>query len=209
MYFKNLRIATVLTIVAASVLLLLNAAWGKHELFFHLNNDYGCAADLFFRYYTNAGDGIGWAVLLVIFILAGKKKYIPLLVSACLISTLLVQVCKNFVLPDSPRPSAAIENKAMMHTVEGVDLHSTHSFPSGHTTSAFCYFLIGVLFIRQGWFIIAGFIAALLAGWARVYLAQHFPLDVAVGMLAAVLSVYLSVAIQQQWLQRRAAKVQV
>ncbi|HMO63071.1 MAG TPA: phosphatase PAP2 family protein [Ferruginibacter sp.] len=206
MYLKKLRTGAMLTVAVAFILLVLHAVVGKHELFFYLNNDYGTVPDLFFRYYTNAGDGAGWAVLLLLFIAAGKKKFIPLLVSACIISTLLVQVCKNFVWPNSPRPTAAIEAKAMIHTVQGVNVHSTHSFPSGHTTSAFCYFLVGTLFIERRWFVAAGFVAALLAGWSRLYLAQHFPVDVATGMLAAVIAVYLSVMVQQQWMQRRAAK---
>jgi membrane-associated phospholipid phosphatase len=42
-----------------------------------------------------------------------------------------------------------------------------------------------------------GFLMALLTGYSRIYLAQHFPLDVGAGMITAVISVYLSLRIQQ------------
>ena len=57
--------------------------------------------------------------------------------------------------------------------------------------------------IREKWILPVGLLYALLVGYSRIYLAEHFPLDVGGGMITAVISVWLSVYIQQIWEKRR------
>jgi membrane-associated phospholipid phosphatase len=40
---------------------------------------------------------------------------------------------------------------------------------------------------------------AVLVGYSRIYLAQHFPLDVGGGMLTAVITILVAVFIQNIW----------
>jgi membrane-associated phospholipid phosphatase len=108
-------------------------------------------------------------------------------------------VFKNFILPGEPRPTKAITDGSFIHVVTGVEVHSISSFPSGHTGTAFCFYLLFCLLIKKNWWLFAGLAYALLVGYSRVYLAQHFPFDVAGGILVAIISVILSVKLQQWW----------
>ena len=46
--------------------------------------------------------------------------------------------------------------------------------------------------------LLAGFLYALICGYSRIYLGQHFPLDIAGGIIAALLSVALSIQIRKK-----------
>ncbi|MBX2930902.1 MAG: phosphatase PAP2 family protein [Chitinophagaceae bacterium] len=200
--YSNFWLGCIITFITSVILFFLNYTLGKHPFFLLLNNDLGIGADYFFKFYTNVGDGIIWAILLLIF-LKYKKQYIPLLISSFIISTILVQICKYLILPNEPRPIAAIEETALIHTVLGLEPHRISTFPSGHSASAFCFFLIACIVITKKWIVPVGFIGALLVGYSRVYLAQHFPFDVAAGMITAIISVMASLAVQQWWTKKK------
>lgn len=202
--YINFKRAAAITFAGALLLLTWSFLTGKDELFLLLNNDSGKAADYFFYVMTYGGDGIAWlAVLLVVVFLLKRKDVLPLLISSVVVSTVLVQGIKNLILPGQPRPTKEITDSSLVHVVSGVDIHSIGSFPSGHTTTSFCVYLIFCLLLRGNWWVVVGFIYALLVGYSRVYLAQHFPIDVAGGMIAAIISVYLSLKIQQKFVKRR------
>jgi membrane-associated phospholipid phosphatase len=198
---KQFKVAALLTLSTAIIILLFNYYWGKVPFFLLLNTNLGVVADYTFFIFTLLGDGVFWLALLFVFI-KFKKRFIPLLISTFLISTLLVQGCKNFILPHQPRPYSAIENKSIIHTVSFVQPHAKASFPSGHTTAAFCYFYLLILVYKRKYLFVLLFIYALMVGYSRVYLAQHFPLDVAVGMLVATVSVIMAVYVQNYYLKR-------
>lgn len=187
-----------MTTVTGIALLLLSACLGKNECFLLLNTDLGKMADQFFRFWTNLGDGAVWVIVGLLFLIY-RRNLLLLCFSVIIISTLIVQVTKNFIFPSVPRPTKAIGELALIHTVPGVELHTMNSFPSGHTTTAFAVFLLACLVIPKKWVIPVGFVYALLVGYSRIYLAQHFPLDVGAGMLAAVISVLLSITIQKRF----------
>ncbi len=148
------------SIATGIILIVFSFLGGKEDLFLLLNHNLGATADFFFQYFTHAGDGIFWVPLALYFIFY-KRRLLPLILSAIMLSTLLVQTGKKIIYPNEARPTAAID------------------------------------------FWVIGFTAALLAGYSRVYLAQHFPLDVGAGIICAVITVYLSLQIQKafdkQW----------
>ncbi|MFX7140900.1 phosphatase PAP2 family protein, partial [Acinetobacter baumannii] len=73
------------------------------------------------------------------------------------------------------------------------------SFPSGHTTTAFSVYLLLLVLTDSAVLLVVGPILAAMAGYSRIYLAQHFPLDVGAGMITAVISVLLSRYIQRKF----------
>ena len=198
-YYKNFQYAALISIGIAVLLFAGSFLFGKTDFFLLLNGDGGRFADFFFKWITYAGDGALWFGWLIFLALTRKWKWLPLLITAVVLSTLFTQLSKKLILPGELRPTAAIAQKELIHVVEGVTIHGHNSFPSGHTTTAFSLALLIVLLVPGRFVIFPAIVVAALAGYSRVYLAQHFPLDVAAGIVTAVLSVYLSVKVQQQF----------
>lgn len=182
---------------------------GKIPLFLLLNNNLGSFADQFFALGTWLGDGAIWVPALLLVLWLKRKDALPLLIASFALTTILTQVCKYLIVPDAPRPSKAITDMSLIHTVPGVDLHIISSFPSGHTATSFTIYLVFSLLFPGGWWLLPGLLYALWVAYSRIYLAQHFPVDAGAGMIVAVISVTLSLLIQQWFSNRKKPTVTV
>jgi membrane-associated phospholipid phosphatase len=191
-----LKTGSLISIVAGILLITLSLVIGKVPVFLFFNLDLGGFADVFFEYLTYLGDGLIW-IPIALFFIWKQRQHLVLLLSTISISTLLAQGIKNYVFTAEPRPTTLITDRSIIHTVPGVELHGFYSFPSGHTTTATCIFLLACLLVPKKWIIPIGFTYVLLVGYSRVYLAQHFPLDVGGGLLVGSISVWLSVYLQR------------
>lgn len=142
--------------------------------------------DTFFFWITYLGDGL----LYVFFSLAlgvKNKRWAVFALICYAVTGLFTQFLKVMIFSDMPRPSAFFGENVPLRYVEGVEIHSSNSFPSGHATSAFSLAMLISLYSRQGW---VGFLCiclAILAGFSRVYLMQHFFIDTYFGALIGVL----------------------
>ncbi len=203
--YKHFNIAAAVSFIAAGIIMACSFIYGKDNFFLLLNTNLGSFADHFFAAFTYGGDAIIWlVVLLTVLYMLKRKEVVPLIISSFIAVTVLTQICKYIIVPDEPRPIKAIADIAQIHTVAGVEMYTVSSFPSGHTATAFCFYLIFCLLINKPWWLIAGFIYALLVGYSRVYLAQHFPLDVGAGMIVGIISVFAAAWFQQYWWKRKA-----
>jgi len=79
-----------------------------------------------------------------------------------------------------------------LHFVEGVKLHALQSFPSGHATTAFNLFFMLSILVKNSWLKLAFFVIALVVGFSRVYLSQHFFIDVVAGSIFGVVSIFIA-----------------
>ena len=161
-------------------------------------------ADVFFKYFTNLGDG--WTVVVVALIVLALhtwRSFFMVAISSILSAT-ITQFLKRSVFSDNDRPSMFKDHWPDLHWVPGVELHSHFSFPSGHSTAAFSMCLALVVIIgKQGW---AAFLAAvaIMLGFSRVYLSQHFTQDVFAGAVVGIacsLIVYYALY-QGKWAHR-------
>ncbi len=193
---KQFKLGAYISLILGTVLIALSLLLGKSTLFLFFNGDMGSIGDFFFEYVTYLGDGAIW-VPIVLFTIWKNRKYLVLIFSTICISTLFTQFIKNYVFPAEPRPTFLIDDTSLIHTVPGVELHTIYSFPSGHTTTAFSVFLLAALLIPKPWIIPIGFAYGLIVGYSRIYLAQHFPLDVGAGMIFGTISVWLSIQVQR------------
>jgi len=188
-------LAQLLSLAIALVLFGLSFWEGRNAVFLSLNADLGKIADSFFSFCTDAAEGWIWIPYFILLVTLFKKDG-RLILYNFLISTLLTQIPKQFIWPNITRPTASGMDPLKIHTVHGIELHILNSFPSGHTATAFTIFLLSVYFFPQPRIIFIGFIYAILCGYSRIYLGQHFPLDIAGGILVAIASFHIS-----QWLR--------
>jgi membrane-associated phospholipid phosphatase len=199
--YKNFKTGLILSVLCALTLFVMSYAYGKNNFFLLLNADLGNIADHFFTFFSYLGDGLLWIPLIVYFIYKEGKKLLPFLISSFALTTAFTQACKYLIVPDELRPTAAITN-SFIHTVRGVTVHATASFPSGHTATAFVFYLIFCLVFERSWWLLIGLLYAITVGYSRIYLAQHFPFDVAAGILVAIVSVILSLIVQNKFDKR-------
>lgn len=136
--------------------------------------------DFFFRYNTYLADGLVQAILLLPLLFLRIRIY-GLFVLAHLSSGAFVQIIKRIFA--MPRPSAFFSNVHFFNTVEGVALYSKHSFPSGHTASIFALITLFALLSKSRVAQFALIVLGIVIAFSRMYLLQHFLLDVYFGSM--------------------------
>jgi len=176
-------------LLAGSVVLLL---YSKAEIHLTINQYHAPFFDLFFRFMTFLG---GWGVIfLAIILLLMKVRNGLIFLAGALIATILVQGLKHLVFPDVMRPVAYFQHiHQQLYLVPGVTMHYLDSFPSGHSASAFGYFIILIFLSRKSWQKVLWFALACLIAFSRIYLSQHFLVDVEAGSLVGVISMMIPV----------------
>lgn len=195
---NNFGIAFFLTIVIAIATGLFILIMGKSGTFQLINGNHNSVADQFFKYFTHYGDGIMWLPLGV-FCFLFRRKYFIAVVAGVLISTILAQFLKRVVFPDELRPITYLSKTFPVHVIEGVVMNKVHSFPSGHSTTAFAMALIMAYIInRKLWSVILP-LFAFLAAYSRVYLGQHFPTDILAGMCLGTFSAILALLVYRKF----------
>lgn len=175
------------------LVLLSHLFWNETEIFLFLNSSHCSVCDLIFPLITEGGNGYvisGLSLLIIILERKHLNKRFLTLLTSFLIGSLIVVICKNVIWPEAPRPVEVL-GRELLQVVDGVALHSWKSFPSGHTATAFSLlFALATPYSKK--FQIGIAIVSLLIGYSRIYLNQHFGLDVAVGATIGIASGYLA-----------------
>lgn len=171
-----------------------------------INGNHSDVTDRFFTIVTHAGDGKIF-VPLIILLLFVRFSYTLAALSAWAGHGLICSVMKRYVFADALRP-AGILDRDLLHFVPGVDVHVNYSFPSGHTATAFCLAILISLVLRKKMALFVTIAFALLVAYSRVYLLQHFLIDVVcgafIGTLVAFVTWYLFETYgKAEWLGRR------
>lgn len=176
-------------LVLAVILLV---TFSKTELHILSNKANSPFFDFFFKYATYLGDGTMIALLFIILLFV-RYRFAFAFLAGSLAASLIVNIIKKVLLNDVYRPSKYFEmfETYQLHFVEGVKLHSLQSFPSGHTATAFNVFLTLAILTKNNTLKLLLFIAALLVGYSRVYLSQHFLIDITAGSVFGTLLILI------------------
>lgn len=160
----------------------------KGDAFLFINAHHSPFWDQFFRFATYLGDGTFAAVVMLLVLLFYSARSGVIGGISLIGISATVQPLKRLVFTDSPRPKNFFTD-VDLHFVEQVNVHGNHAMPSGHTAAGFALFMsLSIIFApRNKALALLFFILALIVGYSRLYLAQHFLVDVYYGSLIGVL----------------------
>lgn len=184
--YKQNRIFFIGYLIFVLIAIYVLSCYSKADGFFLMNPLHSRFLDMVFIPFTYFGDGFFIITLgLVLFFL--KRRLLSLMIlSSYLISGIIAQILKFFI--EEARPAFYLEKTNYPHFIEGVTLHNYHSFPSGHTASAFALAAVLSFAVKNKNYSFLFLLWAALVGYSRMYLGQHFMDDVFVGSLVGVLT---------------------
>jgi len=176
-----------------------------------MNGTHTAAGDFFFKYYTYTGEWVPYVVVAAL--LFYKAGWASFLLADVALSGAIGQGLKYWA--DTDRPLTYFAEHApdiQLQLVDGVRMSEWYSFPSGHTITFFALFLT-LSIILQEWLSpntnhqspqkrlhlqenlttyyllpVTCFLFALLGGYSRIYLNQHFAEDILGGMIIGILT---------------------
>lgn len=160
----------------------------KSQIHIYVNHYYSSFFDVFFKYITNLGDGIFLPVLLLILLFFKTFRDGLYLVIVFLISGLLVQILKHSLFHSFARPVKYLGESVQLHLISGVEQLYGNSFPSGHSASAFGFYLCMAIVVQNKWMKLSMFVLASLVAFSRVYLSQHFLIDIFAGSIIGTIT---------------------
>ena len=161
------------------------------EIMFWINRHHNSLSDSFFRYVTLLGEDTVWLGFLSYF---AFEKYVKGIENNQVIKVLLISWLSKVLVSVSlknifnyPRPIEVYQHSSQaIHLVDGVTMHHWQSFPSGHTMTAFAFACVLLFVGDKKYLTIIALLVAMLVGYSRMYLFQHFPRDVFAGSVLGV-----------------------
>jgi membrane-associated phospholipid phosphatase len=143
--------------------------------------------NFFFYYMTYLGDGRLAPLLLLIILLYNIRLGICA-TGSLVCATILAITLKYTFFDDDNRPFYIFSyiEPYPLKLVEGVDVHIHNSFPSGHATQVFAIFMCLAFTAKNQALKMLFFLIAVLTSLSRVYLSQHWQVDITAGSAIGV-----------------------
>jgi membrane-associated phospholipid phosphatase len=160
--------------------------WDKISLLLMINSQYHPKLDQLFYYITHLGSAITYiAMLLMLFLLKISNRKLLIGTTSFVIMSFIVQFTKRIIFPEQLRPLELVPDPNQLHLVDQVEILSELSFPSGHAATIFTavFFLNFIMPAKKSFYSLLWILLATIVAYSRIYLCQHFYIDVYVGML--------------------------
>ena len=174
-------------------------AYPKLELHLMLNTCHTAIADTFFKYYTLLAE---WPLyVLALLPVFWKKSRMTLFFAISELSSgAVLQTLKRLFEADRPVSVFANYPDVTLPLLQGVDMHHSNSFPSGHASTFFVFFTCCALLLAYYYqqranagkpcsqllitlSMLSLLFLAALGAYSRIYLSQHFMEDICVGSI--------------------------
>lgn len=157
----------------------------REQIYFAVNTHNYPIGDTLAPYFTDLGDG--WSTIILVLILAlfnyGRALFLAIAYAG---TSIFAQIVKHIF--DAPRPKLYFKNVLPnIHFVKGVEILSYHSFPSGHTVTAFSTTVLVTYWCRKRFWGLPLLLLAICIGYSRMYLSEHFFEDVTAGSIIGVM----------------------
>ncbi|HEY4967813.1 MAG TPA: phosphatase PAP2 family protein [Puia sp.] len=157
----------------------------KSDGFLLVNRYHTQPLDTFFILFTNLGNGLFAMGLITIMLVMKKIGWSIQTGVSFLVSGLIAQLFKHLI--HSPRPMLFFRPQEI-HWIYGITRTGWTSFPSGHTATIFAITTLLSFYFPGSRTGILFFAIAALTGFSRIYLSEHFPIDILGGLLTGVLT---------------------
>ncbi len=171
-------------LVLLSACLMLKAFYSKETIYYTVNSWHFTFGDTIFPYITDLGDGIV-VVIISLLVLAFNYRKGFLLASSYALTSVVAQIIKHIF--NSPRPLLYFAaDTSKMYLIKGVEMFHNASMPSGHSTSAFSAAVVLTYVTPKKYYGLLFLLLAILVGYSRMYLSEHFFEDVVAGSALGV-----------------------
>lgn len=170
-----------LIFISIAAIIISKSYHGDSIIWFSNNRSQGL--NFFFTTITKVGEEWSYVLLLIILLFYKFRYALMVFVLAILVPAISMSLKKLFACP---RPKKFFTDSGLFDSldiIEGVTLYTGHSsFPSGHTISAFAVMgFASYIVSKYKWGSTSLIVLAISVALSRVYMVQHFLLDVCVG----------------------------
>lgn len=185
-------------LIFAAVWLSLIVIYDKGELHLMLNSYHSPFLDTFFTYFTEMGATVPFVIVIAyLFSRISKSVY---LLSTLLVNVLFTNSLK--LLFRVPRPKAFFEENfpdVALQFVDGMRIYTSNGFPSGHTSAVFAVMTCIALLSRDRYVSFFCIVVAVITGYSRIYLSQHFAEDIMLGSLVGMATALAMYPLYLKW----------
>ncbi|HTB51176.1 MAG TPA: phosphatase PAP2 family protein [Ferruginibacter sp.] len=169
-------------------------AYNKVDLHLLSNQFVGGWSDTLFLILTSTGDGLIIIFAILVLLFFNTRMAIQLAI-IFVISTIIAHLFKDVLMVHMYRPYYVFNHLHIkLKLISGMYMNEVSSFPSGHSMTAFSLLAFFAFYIRQNYIKFIFCITAILIAYSRVYLSQHFLMDILAGALIGVVTVVLVMA---------------
>lgn len=188
--------------VAGAILLSVS---NDKNIFITININHNSILDIVMYYMTYLGEGLMITGVLLVLWSVNVFRNTWYFITATLcngLAPLISQVIKRSIA--APRPLSVFHDAGWIHMEASWDKLYHNSFPSGHTTGAFCMFcfLSFMLPPKMKWIGTIFLLLAIVVGYSRIYLAAHFFTDIYGGSIIGVTTTLLMFTMMSQYKTR-------
>jgi membrane-associated phospholipid phosphatase len=187
-FLKNNYAVLGLYFISLFVSLLFIYNYDKNAIHLYMNNYVGDKyLNLFFYYINYIGDGM-FAPLILLLVLVFNARLGICATASFAGASIVSSILKYGPFDDENRPFFIFSyiDKHTLNQVEGVDVHIHNSFPSGHSTQAFAILMCLAYATQKQALKFIYFFLALFTALSRVYLSQHWLIDITAGSMIGV-----------------------
>jgi membrane-associated phospholipid phosphatase len=168
---------------------------GKGDFSVWLNGQHSATLDELFATITYFGGFEMVTAIIVTLLLINLRLGLVLFINTAI--TLLITTALK-ILFDVDRPVVYFNENMNLHYVEGITMLTEYSFPSGHTSNAFAVYFTLAFYSRRILVKVTLSLLAVFVALSRVYLLQHFLVDVLFGAAIAVLLSHVAILIMKR-----------
>ncbi len=177
------------------VLGIIAIATTKHgDVVLFINQYSGERWDALMLFLTDIGLGTVVAGVMVALLFWKVRFGLTGLVSLGLVG-IFTNLGKKLLFAERARPFNYFYYDDFHRFIYTAELNYHYSFPSGHSMTIFAAMSLFAVLAGKQWAGLIFFLAALVIGFTRIYLLQHFFLDVYVGSILGVISTILALVL--------------